>query len=79
MSENLCHIISERLERNEHAYGDSGCDVTYILGIENNLSFLSLLSSIYDAAIQCLWLALDVIYTSPTLPVLRLTVGGWCV
>ena len=38
-------IVREYVPRNEH--GDSGCDVMYILGIRNKLSFPSLPSSIY--------------------------------
>ena len=39
--------------RNEH--GDSGCDVTYILGIRNKLCFPSLSSSIYDCSYRNLF------------------------
>ena len=41
--EYLCHIIVECIEHKEH--GDSGYDVTYTLGIENYLSFLTLFFS----------------------------------
>ena len=41
-------VIGERIECNEH--GDSGCDITYTLGIEYNLSFPSQFSSTYGHA-----------------------------
>ena len=49
--EHLCRIIGECIQCNEH--GDSGCDVTYTLDIENNLSFQSLFSSIYASTELC--------------------------
>ena len=51
--EYLCHIIGERIERNKH--GDSGCDVMCTIGIENNLSFTSLFSSVYGHTVAMLF------------------------